>query len=171
MKNLFDKQNLNAFKEITKLAIAITILLLCFFRNRILPNIEFIRYIGTAITIVLIIWGLYTIISSITKLFILFESILHFGNRYSKKVIQEWSMEELCDFLIKQDIIDITIDNNGTTVKVGAKSDCTSGRYKPTVFFDKCYYIDDSEYETFDEFKEQLMMEFHDEVVKILYIE
>ena len=160
-------------KYVLTICLSIVALVLCFFRNRILPDIAIVRTIGTVATVVIIVVALYMIVTSVSH----FMTAKEFGNGASvsraTQPMKSWSPKKLFDYLYQEDIIDVIIDNNGVELKVGTTSDSRSvggRRFKDIEFFDKCYYINDTEYSDFDRFKEDFIGLLHSDTIKIKYV-
>ncbi len=80
-----------------------------------------------------------------------------------------YSFENLIKIIEREDIIDIEIMSRVGVVKIGASSDYDQSKDK---FFDKLYYINDKEYNTIEEFKDNLVPNIiNPEEVSVLYLE
>lgn len=173
MKNSEQNNSNLAKKHVLTICLSIVALALCFFRNRILPDIAIVRTIGTIITVLIIVVALYMIVSSVSHFMTAKEFSKGTSTTQATKPMKSWSPEKLFDYLYQEDIIDIIIDNNGVELKVGTTSDSRSvggRRFKNVVFFDKCYYINDTEYSEFDRFKEDFINLLHSDTVEIIYV-
>ena len=153
-----------------RILISVIVLLLCFYRNRIIPqDNDVLVNIGTIVTYALTALGLYCIFISITEFMEMKKKSSIQTKTFEKR---EWSLDKLFSFMEDADIIDILIENANSSLKIGTKSDY--GRAMPfsfeDQFFDKCYYIEDSEYENFDDFKKQFRAIVQSEVVVLLYV-
>ena len=148
------------------------ILLLCFFRDQFIPaDNKILTGVGTIITLVLIVICFYLIFISITELI---EMKKINKGLFAKPTFEkrDWTVGKLFSFMEEADVIDILIEQPDSPLKIGTKSDY--GRVEPfsheEKFFDKCYYIEESEYESFEEFKEQFKTIVQSDSVTLLYV-
>ena len=85
---------------------------------------------------------------------------------------REWTIERFFAFLEESDIIDIVIEHLGAPLKICVKSDY--GRTKTfsleKEFFDKAYYIEETEYTNFDDFKKQFKTIIQGDIVTLIYV-
>ncbi|MDO4564627.1 MAG: hypothetical protein Q4C04_03305 [Clostridia bacterium] len=69
--------------------------------------------------------------------------------RIAETPLSELTVEDAQKIIGQEDVVDITIKVNGTVIRMGARSDYSNEEG----FFDKCYYIEQSEYESYEEFQ------------------
>lgn len=73
----------------------------------------------------------------------------------TKKVkSRKYAFDEFLKMMDENDILDVVILCNGRTVSVRASSDYTAEAGR---FFDKCYYVGKTEYQTLDELADALV--------------
>lgn len=82
--------------------------------------------------------------------------------------LKRFNIREIVQLIRQNDIIEIAVFVNEKTVKVGASSDC---KFSDSVFFDKRYYIDDTEYNTFDAFQTAFFNCMQSEEISVLSID
>ena len=154
---------------ILKIATGVALLLLCCFRKQFIPQDNAtLTTIGTVVAMGCIVLSLYLIFNGITQLMVASENKKEVPSHLPSEPIKCMTPQELFDFLEKENIIDVVIDNEGEW-RVGTSSDSRSGRYKQTTYFDKHYYINEKEYVNFSEFQTRFLDELKGDVVKILY--
>ena len=152
-----------------KIVLAVALLVLCFFRKRLIPQDHAaLMALGTGLTIACICLSFYWIITAISQLSLQGENKTTAPSKLPSEPLKCLTPQELFDFLENEDIIDVIIDN-GEQLRVGTSSDSRSGRYKQTTYFDKHYYINEKEYVNFSEFQTRFLDELKGDVVKILY--
>ena len=155
---------------IWKIVLAVALLVLCFFRKRLIPQDHAaLMALGTGLTIACICLSFYWIITAISQLSLQGETETTAPSKLPSEPLKCLTPEELFAFLEKEDIIDVVIDNEGEW-RVGTSSDSKSGRYRETRYFDKRYYIEDTEYADFSEFKKSFLLALKGDAVKILYV-
>ena len=88
-------------------------------------------------------------------------------NLEERKPIKIWSHAELFAYLEQEDIIDLHIKHNGI-LKIGVMSELYSEKFEESYYFNKCYYIEDSEYTDAEEFKQQFICIHPEEPVVIV---
>lgn len=165
-----NKKNNSVSVAWLKILLSAVILVLCFFRNRVIPqDNEALVISGTVVTVFLIILSLRLIASAIGTL------AGAEKNASPKKLPDEpiklWDREKLFTYLEQEDIIDIVLDKgNGETLKVGTRSDYRRERYGKAEYFDKCYYIEEEEYTDLSDFIAQFARAHGDGTVRILYV-
>ena len=153
-----------------KILLSVAILLLCFFRNRVIPqDNETLVISGTVATVLLILLCLRLVASAIGTLAGAEKNAA--PQKLPDQPIKLWDRESLLSYLEQEDIIDIVLGReNGETLKVGTRSDYRRERYGKAEYFDKCYYIEEEEYTDFSDFVAQFMRAHEDETVRILYV-
>ena len=153
-----------------KILLSVVILLLCFFRNRVIPqDNETLVISGTVATVLLILLCLRMVSSAIGTLAGAGKGAA--PQKLPDQPIKLWDRESLLSYLEQEDIIDIVLGReNGETLKVGTRSDYRRERYGKAEYFDKCYYIEEEEYTDFSDFVAQFMRAHGDETVRILYV-
>ena len=165
-----NKKNNSVSVAWLKILLSAVILVLCFFRNRIIPqDNEALVISGTVVTVLLIILCLRLIASAIGTLAGAEKNAA--PKKLPDKPIKLWDREELFAYLEQEDIIDLVLDKgNGETLKVGTRSDYRRERYGKAEYFDKCYYIEEEEYTDLSDFIAQFARAHGDGTVRILYV-
>ena len=152
-------------KPSIRLLLSVALLVLCFLMNRYFktekPGWNLLQ-LGVSVVMILVsIPGILSAISQIVR-----------NNRVPTPLptepIRIWSHEELFAYLDKDDMVDLDIAH-----REGLRVSTSSDYRKKTVsgdfeFFGKAYYINDEEYEDFEQFKEQFAVVHPDAEVRIL---
>ena len=82
--------------------------------------------------------------------------------------LRQVSVEEIINMLDNNPIIDLEILMNKAILKVGSSADC---KYSSAVFFDKRFYLNNTEYLTIEEFHNALIHHKQDESIYLLSID
>ena len=153
-----------------KILLSVAVLVLCFFRNRVIPqDNETLVISGTVATVLLILLCLRLVASAVGILAGAGKGAA--PQKLPDQPIKLWDREKLFAYLEQEDIIDIVLGReNGETLKVGTRSDYRRERYGKAEYFDKCYYIEEEEYTDFSDFVAQFTRAHGDETVRILYV-
>ena len=165
-----NKKNNSVSVAWLKILLSAVILMLCFFRNRVIPqDNEALVIFGTVVTVLLIILCLRLIASAIGTLAGTEKNAA--PKKLPDKPIKLWDREKLFAYLEQEDIIDIVLDKgNGETLRIGTRSDYRRERYGKAEYFDKCYYIEEEEYTDLSDFIAQFARAHGDGTVRILYV-
>ena len=165
-----NKKNNSVSVAWLKILLSAVILVLCFLRNRIIPqDNEALVISGTVVTVLLIILCLRLIASAIGTLAGAEKNAA--PKKLPDEPIKLWDREELFAYLEQEDIIDLVLDKgNGETLKVGTRSDYRRERYGKAEYFDKCYYIEEEEYTDLSDFIAQFARAHGNGTVRILYV-
>ena len=141
---------------IVKIIVAVILIVIMIFRHKVLPiendSIQIILSIICSILAILCILSIYI---AIAEIFYVYE------NRSKSKGVstddisigKQKTLEDILFLLEQNDIIEIEIRNNEDIMTVGASSDC---KPSDSVFFDKKYYIEDTEYERIEDISKRL---------------
>lgn len=81
---------------------------------------------------------------------------------------KQLSIETVLKIVSENDIVEIEVYTDNKTIKIGASADC---KYSSSVFEDKLYYIEKSEYKTIEQFTEALTELFPSKSVPVLKID
>ena len=154
---------------IVKMIIAIAVMILCFFRACFIPtNLVFLQHVGSIIALILTAGCIYRILISGIEI----SQFLMSRPKLIKQTdhpIKIWSFDEMLSFLEKENIIDLTVEGDFGIVKLGTRSDFGSPTYlAPKQWFNKCYYIEDCEYNNILEFQEAFKQLVSSEKIKVL---
>ncbi len=155
-----------------RIVISILLFVLCYNRNRIIPTEnKILTSLGTVVTVGVIVIGFYCIFISVTEI-IEMKSKKKDPSDLPPFEKRDWTTEKLFSFLEESDIIDIVVEHAGSRLKIGTKSDYgrTNRFSSEKSFFDKCYYIEEAEYEKLSDFIEQFQTVIQADVVTILYV-
>lgn len=136
---------------ITKILICIVVYLLIFFRNSLFSfSHEFVKLALTVLCMLLIGPTIGVIYVSLIELESIYQKRNILKKRPNYHAIKYWTAEKIISLLQQNDIIEIEILFHDSVIKLGASSDC---KYSSTVFFDKLYYIESSNFETIEQLK------------------
>ena len=153
----------NPFVRIT---MSVVLLLIFYFRDEIIPaDNKVLMGLGTAVTMIAIVFCMYLIAKSVSELAGAKKMQKVEKISDSDKVIKIWSMAELYAFLEREDIIDIVIDNNGEALKIGTAAD-----YRRHKLVQKWYYIGEVDYSSLSEFQIYLEEIIKSNTVSVVYI-
>lgn len=160
-------------QSVVKIVGAVGLCLLCFFRNRILPqDNKTVALIGTLVTIGVVFLSMYLIFNAISDLIGLKEAsnVSKPEPKESRKVL---SVSELFAVLEREDVIDLILENGdgrlevGTYTNRGEKGLLFGG--KGSFGRPKFYYIEDKEYSDFSEFQTVFLSLVNSEEISVLF--
>lgn len=126
---------------------------------------EIVFRIVDAIITIIAIFALYL---SAAEISFVRERINTKGKHCNDSFVKEYKFDDVILLIEKNDIIDIRIVNHGDIIKVGSYSDSKPGS---SVFFDKGYYIDNTDYISIDDFKKKLRQYCENEKLFIVDID
>ena len=140
-------ENLNPYLKLSlKIILGVSVIFLMIYRTSIFPILNNNSILNHGVTLISLIIVIPTLMSSVISIIDLI--FLPFLKREERKKENnesyiDYKFDDIIKLLLDNDIIDIKIKINESIVKIGASSDYSRFYDK---FFDKLYYIDDTEY-------------------------
>ena len=153
IESLFEPQlNLKSYKYPTiKLIISVIIIPVALFRDQIFGVTD--KTVSTVLSFIFIplcMGAIFCIGISGSELIIVSDNLDLEKKKYSKKLKHKpYSIDKIISMVTQNDIIEIEILLENKIVKIGASSDCNR---RTGAFFDKVYYIADTEYRNIEDF-------------------
>ncbi|MBE6608151.1 MAG: hypothetical protein E7633_06330 [Ruminococcaceae bacterium] len=153
IESLFEPQlNLKSYRyPIIKIIVSVIIIPVAILRNQIFGVTD--KTVSTILSFIFIPLGLGAIFCigiSGSELIIVSDNLDLEKKKYSKKLKhQPYSIDKIIFMVTQNDIIEIEILLENKIVKIGASSDCNR---RTGAFFDKVYYIADTEYRNVEDF-------------------
>lgn len=150
--------NLKSYKfPILKIIISVLIIVILIFRYRFfnITNKPF-QIIISIIAFVVTIFSILCIYISVAEMMNVHENRKNESLSNSiidKSMCASKSIDEIIDLAHKNDIVQFVIVTEKCTVRAGASSDYTHSK---GIFFDKLYYINETEYKQIEDFKNAL---------------
>ncbi len=141
---------------LVKIIIFISIIIIAIYRDKFFTlNNSLMEFIAGIICLCIVVGCILCIYISFAEL------ILTHENREKVKADiatiaksgTEISIREIMSLVLSNDIIELHVLVNEKIVEIGSSSDCDPGSSK---FFDKKFFIDEKEFETGDEFENEL---------------
>lgn len=125
-----------------------------------------LHVVVTLICLVLTLASAMCIYISVGELFYVHE------NRKKAEVdpfkAKQLSIETVLKIVSENDIVELEVYSDNKIIKIGASADC---KYSSSVFDDKLYYIEKSEYKTIEQFTDALTELFPQKNVPVLKID
>lgn len=150
-----DVKNTSYIRPIIKIAVVIGLDCLCFFcKHLICTNSKAVSAILTVVTMALCSIGIFVVYISIAEIAYAVKNRRPLPD--TKKLLTKGKMypiETIASIAEQNDIVDITILNDDTVTSIGASSDCKNSN---SIFFDKQYYVADTVFNDFCEFRNAL---------------
>lgn len=165
------KTDLTSYKyPIVKIGICISIIVLLIVGGRPLgTQYLWMKILTKIISFILCCGSILCIYISVGELFYTHK------NRKAKTAanispasLKRFNIREMVQLIRQNDIIEIAVFVNEKTIKIGASSDC---KFSDSVFFDKRYYINDTEYDTFDAFQTAFFNCMQSDEISVLSID
>lgn len=153
-------------------------ILICLFLIAVTAYFEKLFHTGNRVVNSLLFAVSFTIIFGCVQ--IIYSAICELSevheNRIKKKTIslksmkrsRAYSIDEISEMVIANDIIEIQIVKNSRIVEIGSSSDCETGNSK---FFDKRFYVNKKEFENVEEFKNAIQSYSDNEKIIVLSID
>lgn len=165
------KTDLTSYKyPIVKIGVCIAIIILLIFGIRPLgTQYLWMKILTKMISFLLCCGSILCIYISVGELFYTHKNRKAKTAAYiSPASLKRFDIRKIVQLIRQNDIVEIAVFVNEKTVKVGASSDC---KFSDSVFFDKRYYIDDTEYNTFDAFKTAFFNCMQSDEISVLSID
>ena len=150
--------NLKSYKfPILKIIISVLIIVILIFRDKIfnVTNKPF-QIIISIIAFIVTIFSILCIYISVAEMMHVHENKKNeslFNSIIDKSMCASKSIDEIVDLVRKNDIVQFVIATDKGTVRAGASSDY---KHSKGIFFDKLYYINETEYKQIENFKNAL---------------
>ena len=147
---------------------SVVLLILCFLMNRYFNTTQVPWPIRSALTTLIIFVSFAGIVKGISQMVTGGKKNSTSSNMDPEHPIKIWNHEELFAYLEKEDIIDLDIDHP-VVRRIGTVADIRRDkRAGKDVLFNKAYYINEQEYASLAEFKEQFAATHPEQEVRIL---
>ena len=147
---------------------SVVLLILCFLMNRYFNTTQVPWPIRSALTTLIIFVSFAGIVKGISQMMTGGKKNSTSSNMDPEHPIKIWNHKELFAYLEKEDIIDLDIDHP-VVRRIGTAADIRRDkRAGKDVLFNKVYYINEQEYASFAEFKEQFAAVHPQAEVRIL---
>ena len=147
---------------------SVVLLILCFLMNRYFNTIQVPWPIRSALTTLIIFVSFAGIVKGISQMVTGGKKNSTSSNMDPEHPIRIWTHDELFAYLEKEDIIDLDIDHP-VVRRIGTVADIRRDkRAGKDVLFNKAYYINEQEYASLAEFKEQFAAVHPQAEVRIL---
>ena len=156
-------------KPSVRILVSVILMVLCFLMNRYFKIEQapwsLLQYV---LSIVLTGLSLYGIIKGISQMLTEGKQKASAPKFDPEHPVKIWGHEELFAYLEAEDIIDLDIDHE-VVRRIGVASDFRRDKLTgKNGFCDKAYYINDTEYTDFNQFKEQFTVAHPETEVRIL---
>ena len=143
--------HLKSYKyPLTKIVVCMIIIFFSIYRdNFVFIKIKLLDIIVTFIAVIAVIASILCLYIAIGELFYVYVN----KKTAQKKVSMTprlFSIQEICKLTLENDIIEIIALKDNNTIKLGTSSNC---KHTDWNFYDKKYYINDIEYDTYDIFE------------------
>ena len=147
---------------------SVVLLILCFLMNRYFNTTQVPWPIRSALTTLIIFVSFAGIVKGISQMMTGGKKNSTSSNMDPEHPIKIWNHKELFAYLEKEDIIDLDIDHP-VVRRIGTVADIRRDkRAGKDVLFNKVYYINEQEYASLAEFKEQFAAAHPEAEVRIL---
>ena len=147
---------------------SVALLILCFLMNRYFNTTQVPWPIRSALTTLIIFVSFAGIVKGISQMVTGGKKNSTSSNMDPEHPIKIWNHKELFAYLEKEDIIDLDIDHP-VVRRIGTAADIRRDkRAGKDVLFNKVYYINEQEYASLAEFKEQFAAVHPQAEVRIL---
>ena len=147
---------------------SVVLLILCFLMNRYFNTTQVPWPIRSALTTLIIFVSFAGIVKGISQMVTGGKKNSTSSNMDTEHPIKIWNHKELFAYLEKEDIIDLDIDHP-VVRRIGTAADIRRDkRAGKDVLFNKVYYINEQEYASLAEFKEQFAAVHPQAEVRIL---
>ena len=158
------------FSPILKIAVCLVVVLICVFRKRIFrvsnQSAEVIIAIASFIAGIVAVLCIYTSVAEI-----MYVRDNRERESFRPPTLIECTVktqDEVIQLLSNSDICEILAVNGNNIIRFGATSDCKNSDCD---FFNKAYFIEESEYETIEEMRNALNEVFSDESIYVYSID
>lgn len=176
MKLFQPNKNLKSYiYPISKIVVFISFFIISFVADKILLKKLRTVHLGIGISVkiiglILIVISIYCIYVSIAEVLYIYENRKEEKEKrlYQRIEYVSYSIDKVKCIVEKNDIIEIKIKTAMGILKIGSSSDCKPGS---NVFFNKRFYIEDSEYGAIEDFLDKIKCCAKEDILNVISID